>query len=82
MGALGSVRRAATRWSRTDARATFRLQERRRIAVCSDPIIGQLIEQAAAAAGGQNEERIAELDPPETAELDKSSGAARLAGSK
>jgi uncharacterized small protein (DUF1192 family) len=41
-----------------------------RIAVLRDNI-RQLIEQAAAASGGQNEERIADRIAQQTAELDK-----------
>jgi hypothetical protein len=65
------LRRAATKLGAVPMPSNLSLAELdRRIAVLRDNI-RQLIEQAAGASGGQNEERTADRIAQQTAELDK-----------
>jgi uncharacterized small protein (DUF1192 family) len=71
MAALGSLRRAATKIGAVPMPSNLSPPELDdRIAVLRDNI-RQLIEQAAGASGGQNEERAADRIAQQTAELDK-----------
>lgn len=70
MRALGSATGRNENWSRADAEQSFACRTGRPDRGTRGNI-RQLIEQAAAASGGQNEERIADRIAQQTAELDK-----------